>query len=83
MSDTEIIYNFINVAVPNDHPAVYQYVIGKKRSKETAVNNIVKITDGVLSPPYSIGHIRTVAKRFLKEKEEQYIKGEIIVNPIY
>ena len=83
MGDSEIIYNFINVAVQNDHPAVYQYVVGKTRSKETAVNNIVKIADGILTPPYSAGHIRTVAKRFLKGKLEQYIKGEIEVNLIY
>jgi hypothetical protein len=83
MSDTEIIYIFIKVSVPDDHPSVYQYIMGKKRSKETAVNNIVKLADGVLSPPYTFGHIRTVARRFLKEKEEEYQKGLIKIKPIY
>ena len=83
MSDTEIIYNFIKVSVPNDHPSVYQYIIGKKRSKETAVNNVVKLADGILTPPYSHGHIRTVTKRFLKEKEEEYKQGKIEIQSIY
>lgn len=83
MSDTEIIYNFIKVSVPDDHPAIYQYIIGKKRSKETAVNNVTKLAEGILNPPYSMGHIRTVTKRFLKEKEKEYKEGKIKINPIY
>jgi hypothetical protein len=83
MSDTEIIYNFIKVSVPDNHPSVYQYIMGKKRSKETAVNNILKLTEDILTPPYTHGHIRTVARRFLKEKERDYNKGLIEIKSIY
>ena len=83
MSDTEIIYIFIELSVPNDHPAIYQYIKGRERSKQSAVNNILKLTDGILNPPYTIGHIRTVIRKFLKEKDRQYKSGEIKITPIY
>ena len=82
MNDTEIIYRFIKVSIPDNHPAIYQYIEGGSRSQISAVNNILKVAD-VLTPPYTVGHIKTVIRRFLKEKQEQHRNGEIYIKPIY
>lgn len=83
MSDSEIIRQFIEVSVPDDHPAIFIYINGKDRSKQTAINQIAKLTEEILTPPYTEGHIRTVAKNFLKEKNEQYQMGLIKIREIY
>ncbi len=83
MSDTEIIREYLEVSIPNDHPALYQFIMGRERSQQSAVNNIAKLTDGILSPPYTIGHIRTVIRAFLRHKKKQYQKGLIEIKPIY
>lgn len=83
MSDSEIILEFLSVVIPNDHPAIYQYIIGGDRSKISAINNIANIIHDVFSPPYSDGHIRTVIRTFLKEKKHEHQKGLIKIKPIY
>ena len=83
MNDTKIIREFLEVSIPNDHPAIYQFVMGRERSQLSAINNITKLTEGILTPPYTIGHVRTVIKRFLKDKKKQYQEGLIEIKPIY
>lgn len=82
MNDSQIIYDFIELSIPDEHPAIYQYVMGGDRSKMTAINNIYKVTS-VITPPFSQGHVRTIIRRFLKNKKEQYQRGEINIKPIY
>lgn len=83
MSDSQIIREFIEINVPDDHPAIFIYIMGKERSKVTAVNQITKLTEGLISPPYTIGHVRTVVRNFLKEKKKQYEKGLIQIKSLY
>lgn len=83
MSDSEIIKEFIEISVPDDHPAIYQYIMGREKSKVSAINQITKLADGILTPPYTTGHIKTVARQFLKKKKEEYEKGLIKIKPIY
>jgi len=83
MDDTKIIFNIIQKSVPNDHPSVYLYISGNRLTKQKAVNNIVKLFDGILYPPYSIGHVRTVVKTILKVKSDQHKRGEIEITKIY
>jgi hypothetical protein len=83
MSDSKIILEFLFVVIPDDHPALYQYIMGGDRSKVSAVNNIAKVVHGIFSPPYSDGHIRTVIRTFLKQKKHEHQKGLIKIKPIY
>lgn len=83
MTDSEIIYNYLDLNIPNSHPAIYQYVIGRVRSQESAVNRLVSDCELVLIPPYSEGHVRTVIRRFLKHKKQLHSKGKIKIKPIY
>ena len=83
MNDSNIIYNFISVSIPDDHPIIYQYIMGKRKNKTAAIEQGVRLADGILSPPYSLGHIRTILKRYLKEKETLYKNGQIEIKEIY
>ncbi len=83
MSDTEIIREFLEVSVPDDHPALYQFIMGREKSQQSAINNIAKLADGILCPPYTIGHVRTVIRAFLKDKRKEYQAGLIEIKPIY
>jgi hypothetical protein len=83
MSDSQIIREFIEINVPDDHPSIYIFINGRERSQQTAVNQIAKLGEGILSPPYTMGHIRTVARSFLNEKKRQYRAGLIEIKPLY
>lgn len=83
MSDSKIILEFLFIIIPDDHPAIYQYIMGGDRSKVSAINNITKIVYNLFSPPYTDGHIRTVIRTFLKEKKREYKNGLIKIKPIY
>lgn len=83
MSDSKIIREFIETCVPNDHPAIFIYIMGKERSKITALNQITALADGILCPPYTQGHIRTIAKQFLKDKKKEYEMGQLKIKEIY
>tara|TARA_R110000796_G_scaffold61077_2_gene141364 strand:- start:12391 stop:12642 length:252 start_codon:yes stop_codon:yes gene_type:complete len=83
MTDTKIILNVIKISIPDDHPHLYLYIIGDRKDKERAVISTVKLFEGILTPPYSIGHVRRTVKTFFKRKKEQYLRGEIKISSIY
>lgn len=87
MNDTKIILNVVSLSIPDNHPQLYLYVTydskRDRRGKDKIVNEIVKYFDGILMPPYSVGHVRTVVKRFLKDKLREYKEGKIKITPIY
>ena len=83
MTDTKIILNIIKTSIPNDHPHLYLYITGNRKDKERAIINTVKLFDGILTPPYSSGHVRRAVKTFMKNKKEQHLRGEINISSIY
>lgn len=83
MNDIKIILDLIKVSIPDSHPALYQYIMGGEKSKETAINRIYSLFEGVITPPYSSKEVRDVVKHFLDVKNEMYSKGKIIIRPIY
>jgi|AntRauMFilla1563_2_1112583.scaffolds.fasta_scaffold01409_1 hypothetical protein len=83
MNESEIINSYIELTIPDDHPVIYQYIMGGIRSKETAVNNILSECSPIFSPPYTEGHVKTVIRRFLNEKLRLYNHTKIKIKPIY
>ena len=83
MSDSRIIWRFLNSELTNDHSAVYLYACGQKRSQITAIDQVLKIVNKIFLPPYTVEFLKTIVKAFLEYKKEQYIKNEIQVKPIY
>ena len=83
MNDVKIILNLIKVSIPDSHPAVYQYIMGGEKSKESAINRIYSLFEGVITPPYSSKEVRDIVKHFLVIKDEMYAKGKIKIAPIY
>lgn len=83
MNDTEIILNVIRTSIPDNHPHLYLYITGDRRDKERAILSTVKLFEGILTPPYSMGHVRRTVKNFFKGKKEQHTRGEIKISSIY
>jgi len=83
MSDERILYKYLIHELTDEHPAVYLYCVGQKRSKKTAIDNSVKIVCELFCPPYTVEFIKKVVVNFLEYKKSEYENGVIIVSPIY
>jgi hypothetical protein len=83
MSDSEIIWKFLEREFLDEHPVIYIYCKGNKRSSTTAITKISDITNPIFYPAMSDFLIRTVIKGFLENKKKQYIKGLIKIKPLY
>lgn len=83
MTDRTIIINFLSKEFPNDHPTIYIYVCGQKRSEKTAIDKIMNLTSQIFCPPFSEFFILDIVKEFLNEKKNQYKKGLIRVKSYY
>jgi hypothetical protein len=83
MSDKRILYKFLRYELTDEHPAIYLYCIGQKRSQKTAVDNTVKIVNAIFCPPYTVEFIKQTVIDFLEYKKSEYKKGNIIIKPIY
>jgi len=83
MTEDEIINNYITITIPDDHPSIYQYVMGGLRSKDSAVNRILMDCTPIFSPPYTESHVEVVIRRFLNNKLTLYNQKRIKIKPIY
>ena len=57
--------------------------MGGEKSKESAINRIYNLFEGVITPPYSSKEVKGVIKYFLTIKDDMYSKGKIKIIPIY
>lgn len=83
ISDSTIIWNFLNKEFTDDNSVIYLYVCGNVRSPITAIEKVKKITMPLFSPPMTEHFVSTVIKGFLDMKKELYKQGKIKVRPIY
>jgi len=83
MSNTTIIWDAIVVILKDDHPILYQYIKGKKRSKEVAIMRLTGFIAPIFVGAYEDAKIRSVARQFLKQKELDYTYGLVKIKPIY
>ena len=54
MRDFEIVYNFLEISLPDNHPYIYEYIINDHISEENIVNKILKLCDFLFMPPCEI-----------------------------
>jgi len=83
MTDRTIITNFLLKEFPDDHPTIYIYVCGQKRSEKTAIDKIMKLTHQIFCPPLSEFFVLEIVKEFLSEKKTLYKQGLIKVKSYY
>ena len=83
MTDTILINNFLSREFPNDHPTIYIYVCGQKRSEKTAIDKIMYLTTQIFCPPLSEFFILEIVKIFLNDKKNEYKNGLITVKSFY
>ncbi len=90
MTKTTFIWRcYFTKLITESHPAVYQYVRGGVRSKETAIK---RVTEEIYNwcNPYWLGDdfvdivfIRGIARQYLKAMEEKWKDGKIKIREIY
>ena len=90
MSITTFIWkHFFVKLIPPTHPAVYQYVIGGHRSKETAVKRITEEVYDYCNPywmgdnVFELSYIRGISRQYLKVMNHECKLGNIKVKEIY
>ena len=83
MSDERILYKFLYLELTDEHPVIYLYCVGQKRSRKTAIDNAVKIVSEIFCPPYTIEFITKTVTNFLEFKKLEYLEGKVKPTPIY
>lgn len=83
ITDSTIIWNFLQKEFKDDHPVIYLYSCGNVRSPQTAIDKAMAISIPIFSPPISEYFVKTIIKGFLEMKKEKYKKGEIKIKPLY
>jgi hypothetical protein len=77
------------VLLPTTHPAVYQYVIGGKNSKTSAIMRATNIVFEYTNPywmgddSFTLEFTRGVVRQYLEFLENEYKRGKIKVKEIY
>lgn len=90
MSDTTFLWKYFFMRlITDDHPSLYQYIKGGRRSKESAVMRITEEIYDWVSPQWmgdwniNIVTVRGVARQYLTFKETQWKKGLVKIKEIY
>jgi hypothetical protein len=83
MTDTILINNFLSREFPDNHPIIYIYVCGQKRSEKTAIDKIMVLSTQIFCPPLSEFFVLEIVKNFLEDKKNLYKKGLIKVKSFY
>jgi len=83
MSDSTLIWSFLDREYPNDHPVIYLYVCGNVRSPNTAIQRVTPLIKQIFYPAISEHIIKTTIIGFLEMKKKLYLKGQIRVKSLY
>lgn len=83
MSDSEIIWKFLDREYLNDNPVIYLYCCGNVRSPKTAITKMAELTNKIFCPAMTEQLIQTVIVGFLENKKKLYMKGIIKIKPLY
>jgi hypothetical protein len=83
MSDSEIIWKYLDREYPNDHLVIYLYVCGNVRSNKKALTSVCDSIKTIFSPPINESIIKSTVTGFLENKLKLYEKGEIQVKSLY
>jgi hypothetical protein len=83
MTDKRIIWEALMYLVPSSHPAIYNYIEGGSRSKESAMMKAVGAVYPLFRGAYDVSMIRKEARTYLEVMAEDYRKGKFEIKSIY
>lgn len=83
MTDTNILFIYLNKIIPNEHPIVYQYVMGGQRSKDSAITRCVGECKSAFNDAVSDMFIKKTVSQFLEFKRLEHSRGNIQITSIY
>jgi len=81
MEDRRIIWEVFIILIPNSHPAVYNYIEGGIRSKESAMMRVAGSVYPLFRGAYDVSMIRKEARLYLQVKAEDYKEGKFELVP--
>ena len=82
-TDRELILKFLNREYKDEHPSLYLYICGQRRSQETGFFSILKYSRFIFYPCFTDDYLTEIIKEFLNFKKEQHKNGEINVKALY
>jgi len=84
MSDSEIIWKYLNRNILNESLLVYFYIKSSSKDKSSiAIEKTLESTQLVFGDSIEKNLIIIVIKAFFKDKENQYKRGEISIKSAY
>lgn len=83
MNDVILVTKFLMREFPDEHPLIFIYVCGQKRSEQTSIEKMMSLTKQIFSPPLHEEFVLDIVKKFLLEKKNLYKKGLITVKSYY
>ena len=83
-TNRELIIKCLNREYKDSNPALYLYICGQNRARETAIGNILKYTNVVFyGCSFRQDFVINCIKEFLDYKRHQYINDEIKIKTLY
>jgi hypothetical protein len=83
MSDSEIIWKFLEKEYSNDHVIIYLYVCGSIQNKKNAVLTAINSIKLIFSNTINEAIVKSTVEGFLNLKAKLYKNGKITVKSIY
>lgn len=90
MTNTTFIWRYFCIPmIPPSHPAVYQYVMGGRQSKTTAIRRVTEEVFDWCNPywmgddSFTLEFVRGVCRQYLAFLEHEWKNGNIKVKEIY
>lgn len=83
MSDSEIIWKFLNKEYPNDHLIIYLFVCGSHQNKKNATQTAIKLIKLIFSDTINDAMVKTTVDGFFNLKHNLYKNGKIKVKTVY
>lgn len=83
MTESELIWKFLELEFHNEHPAIYLYCCGQFQGQESAIETLMKLLTKFFGPSYEEFYLKKIVKSFLENKKNLYKKGLIKVKSKY
>jgi hypothetical protein len=83
MDEEKFIIDFLHKFIKEDNPIIYIYIMGKRRSKETAINKTLAKIYCIFVPAITKDNLQKYVTNFLNLMEENYKNGKIKIKSIY
>lgn len=87
MTETMLIFKYLDYCYPDEHQAVFMYVTGTSTGHKERCDRVAsKLFDeskSIFCPSFTEKELTKTIKEYLEGKRKEYLMGAIKVKPIY